>query len=776
MLVNNSDGGGPSSNLAEDNHIVPENPSQSNERNEDMSTGHDSDLDLPPGITVPDGLSDSDNSSNDGDVVELSDLQRFASALQEAWRQAIQLEKEKANGKRKMPKTYRGNSKKTLDRREKDHKALASHRFLNIASFMALKKKENELESWGDIEDDELADCPTDRTQRGHASVGIDNTTVGHHSPVPSPQDQAQSERVDEADEHTFSEEEESSDGETPSFLGHARRRITDSDDDDCVTGSLGKDTGPRVVGRDRGKGRVGHWAAEEEEESSDESSKLVGVARYREADNEDSRHGDNDPRPAGSIEAENDGDNNPDPVESEGPGADNDSDSAEEGWGLRHAPPAPSLTPSALSRRSSIDLDFESEDEGVLATSETTDKVLSLWNDRAALSRALTTLAAKSRDSRLDLVLRSRLTGMVRVLNLYQDLTLQYTWRNASAMVTKIQGHGVKRARRLREWILAFVRSGELPEHHYGQSRWNVLDDEDVSQTLQSLLLSHTKGRYITASDVVEIVSGAAMQEKFSRSGISRSSISDRTARRWLQRLSWHYGPMRNGMYLDGHEREDVVAYRNGFVARWKEYEKRFHTWDNDGNEHRPQDTFWVESTHGRFWLILVTHNESIFYQNDSRKTHWIADIKKAGPLPKGDGQSIMVSDFLTSEWGRLCDGKEEARVIFKPGANRDGYFDADNVLKQVDDAIDIFEGKTKGFSQGLFLFDNAPSHQKRAANALSARNMPKGPKANWAHIKDGPRMCHGKNPLTGEPQSFYFSDDHPTMPGWFKGMEQIL
>ncbi|KAH9015545.1 hypothetical protein EDB85DRAFT_1898663 [Lactarius pseudohatsudake] len=194
MLVNNSDGtlgryrcnqcnhnrlagGGPSSNLTEDNYIIPENPSQSNERNEDMSTGHDSDLDLPPGITVPDGLSDSNNSSDDGDVVELSDLQRFASALQEARRRAIQLEKEKANGKRKTPKTYRGNSKKTLDRRKKDRKALASHGFLDIASFMALKKKENELESWGDIEDDELADCPTDHTQRGHASVGIDNMT-----------------------------------------------------------------------------------------------------------------------------------------------------------------------------------------------------------------------------------------------------------------------------------------------------------------------------------------------------------------------------------------------------------------------------------------------------------------------------------------------------------------------------------------------------------------------------------------------------------------------
>jgi len=35
---------------------------------------------------------------------------------------------------------------------------------------------------------------------------------------------------------------------------------------------------------------------------------------------------------------------------------------------------------------------------------------------------------------------------------------------------------------------------------------------------------------------------------------------------------------------------------------------------------------------------------------------------------------------------------------------------------------------------------------------------------------------MRHGIHPLTGEPQPLYFSDDHPTMPGWFKGMEQII
>jgi len=82
------------------------------------------------------------------------------------------------------------------------------------------------------------------------------------------------------------------------------------------------------------------------------------------------------------------------------------------------------------------------------------------------------------------------------------------------------------------------------------------------------------------------------------------------------------------------------------------------------------------------------------------------------------------MVSEFLTSDWGRLCDGDESVsflfngllcanyslvekqELLFKPGLNRDGYFDSKKLIDQVETAIDIFEGKTKGFAQGLFIF----------------------------------------------------------------------
>ena len=102
------------------------------------------------------------------------------------------------------------------------------------------------------------------------------------------------------------------------------------------------------------------------------------------------------------------------------------------------------------------------------------------------------------------------------------------------------------------------------------------------------------------------------------------------------------------------------------------------------------------------------------------------------------------MVLDFLTTDWGHLCDGDRCAlssifsltahisfsntHVIFKPGKNRDGWFSADNLLDQVDHKIDVFKGLTKGWAQGLVLFINAPSHQKHADNTLSAHWTVKG------------------------------------------------
>ena len=114
----------------------------------------------------------------------------------------------------------------------------------------------------------------------------------------------------------------------------------------------------------------------------------------------------------------------------------------------------------------------------------------------------------------------------------------------------------------------------------------------------------------------------------------------------------------------------------------------------------------------------------------------------------------------------------------VFKAGTNQDGWFSADNLLDQVENAIDIFEAKTNNFVTGLFMFDNASSHQKRAPDALSARKMLKNPNQRWMNMKGGPRMWNGwyMNGSDKISQDFYFPNDHPEFPGWFKGMENII
>jgi hypothetical protein len=225
-------------------------------------------------------------------------------------------------------------------------------------------------------------------------------------------------------------------------------------------------------------------------------------------------------------------------------------------------------------------------------------------------------------------------------------------------------------------------------------------------------------------------------MQAQFVQSGIDKQSISECTAHHWMEKLGWKYGKQKNGMYIDGHEREDVVEYQCRFVDQFQQYERHFHIWDNDGHK--------LPAAIDNFQLILITHDKSTFFQNNQRKTLWEQAGKNGAPRPKGEGQSLMILDFLSTDWGCLHDNdrcvftmffpsyissfSSEARITFKPGKNRDGWFSADDLLKQVDHAIDIFQHITGGQARGLFLFDNAPSHQKWAEDALSARRMVKG------------------------------------------------
>jgi len=278
-------------------------------------------------------------------------------------------------------------------------------------------------------------------------------------------------------------------------------------------------------------------------------------------------------------------------------------------------------------------------------------------FRDFPELRRARAKLTVKSKDKLLDVFFRSRITGMLGTLNLYLDPELSYSWREASLLASKAAGHGMNHARNLRGWILTFLNSGKLPLHRYGTFHSSILQDEDIAQEIQLHLLEIGKTGYIRAQDIVDYIAKPEVQEKLA--GKARTTIHHRTACRWLKKLNWRYTRKKNGMYVDGHERKDVIQYRDEFIGRWKEYEKRFLKFDNDGNQINQLVGFPVAQI-GRFRIILVTHDESTFYANDRRKTKWIHTSQTAVAEAKGEGQSIMASEFCVPEWGRLCDGDE--------------------------------------------------------------------------------------------------------------------
>ena len=73
------------------------------------------------------------------------------------------------------------------------------------------------------------------------------------------------------------------------------------------------------------------------------------------------------------------------------------------------------------------------------------------------------------------------------------------------------------------------------------------------------------------------------------------------------------------------------------------------------------------------------------------------------------------MTALHFSPDYGflRSPDGKEDARVIFKPGKNRDGYFDNEDILAQVTVAMNICE-KYFPNEQHVFIYDNATTHLK--------------------------------------------------------------
>lgn len=108
----------------------------------------------------------------------------------------------------------------------------------------------------------------------------------------------------------------------------------------------------------------------------------------------------------------------------------------------------------------------------------------------------------------------------------------------------------------------------------------------------------------------------------------------------------------------MDGHEREDVVFYcKNIFLPQWCQFQDRMATWDKNLVESGPKD-----SLNRR--VITWFHDKSVFYTHNRQRKGWYHKDVAAKSYTKGEGASLMVAGFVSTDFGwlRSPDGKESA------------------------------------------------------------------------------------------------------------------
>jgi hypothetical protein len=186
------------------------------------------------------------------------------------------------------------------------------------------------------------------------------------------------------------------------------------------------------------------------------------------------------------------------------------------------------------------------------------------------------------------------------------------------------------------------------LPINPYGDWNKSLLVNEDLVNEISIYLLSLKND--ITTNKLMDFLHRTDVKEKY---GIE-CDISHKTACQYLQVLGYCYQSTPKGQYIDRHEREDVVNYRKQvFLLKWKEIMDHMVVWDKDLKEHLPSAA--------RRRVIAWFHDESVFYAHDQWKKGWHHKDASAKPYAKGEGASLMITDFISADFGWLTspDGK---------------------------------------------------------------------------------------------------------------------
>ena len=339
-----------------------------------------------------------------------------------------------------------------------------------------------------------------------------------------------------------------------------------------------------------------------------------------------------------------------------------------------------------------------------------------------------------------------------------------------STQIAQEIYQKGSYQATLIRKWAKYWLNNSILPKSMQGchQKTKSLIDDEDIINNSLNFI-RHNGGKTTPKEFRQFIISVIFPQINVT----NNKTISIKTSRIWLKKLGLKPQSRKKGIYFDGHEREDVLEYRKKFLKEMEELECLMPTFVGD-------DMIQINpEIVDKPLHILVTHDECLFYSNDDRPIVW-APIGEPPLRKKGQGKSIMVSEFLLETIGRLKltpeqilanpNAPTEARKYLKPGKNEDGWWTSDHLVDQVINyAIPIFE-IVHPEAIAVMAFDNSTNHGAMPTDGLNAVTMNVNPGGKQPSMHS---TYFGQNNTL---QSMVFPSDHPVYPNQPKGMRQIL
>lgn len=260
-----------------------------------------------------------------------------------------------------------------------------------------------------------------------------------------------------------------------------------------------------------------------------------------------------------------------------------------------------------------------------------------------------------------------------------------------------------------IRTWARQYLKNRMIPKSNQGRhiKTYSLLSDETIAMKVLAWFRSqdpqkrdlHMLKTYIDD----EIIMNEVGQHR---------SVSISTLNRFLLNNGFSFKKITKQVYMDGHEREDVVEYRKTFAADMMALKKRMETFDDNDYSVVVQPVL----EEGQKKLVMVTHDESTFYANDYKNIVWLGYDERV-LRKKGLGGSLMVSEFLCP-----CHGSV-SRVIKACGQDN-WWTSADMVNQLKNEAIDNFE-RMHPDCQGLFLFDQSSNHAAMAPDALLVEKL---------------------------------------------------